>query len=224
MPASDGLDGQPILHAPPNGTNERWCRVWDGGELICDRERGHPDDQADGLHHRARGLINGTGPVREVWWTPGRSDQRTVDADAGKKITVQDGVALFEATVKIPRDMGSYDAADMAVSALHAKVREAGRYAFADSTYDLRLGPDLAGDEIELTASARVISLDKAMGAWDGPVGPYGPQHRSTPHVYAREIHSGAGNCCCGAALGDPIHTEAAAGVPIPEGLRIRRG
>ncbi len=48
-----------------------------------------------------------------------------------------------------------------------------------------------------------------------GSVGPF-PEQYGDPHVYARDVHSGSGNCVCGAALGDELHTEAAPGVPVP--------
>lgn len=51
---------------------------------------------------------------------------------------------------------------------------------------------------------------------WEGSQGPF-PSQYGQPHVYAREIRSGAGNCVCGAALRDSVHVQAAPGVPIPE-------
>lgn len=54
---------------------------------------------------------------------------------------------------------------------------------------------------------------------WEGSIGP-GPAQYGKPHVYARDVHSGAGNCVCGRALGSRLHTEAAPGVPVPERLR----
>lgn len=54
---------------------------------------------------------------------------------------------------------------------------------------------------------------------YEGSVGP-GPGQYGQPHVYARDVQSGAGNCVCGSWLGHFIHTEAAPGVPIPETLR----
>ena len=53
----------------------------------------------------------------------------------------------------------------------------------------------------------------------EGSIGPF-PQDYSQPHVYARDITSGAGNCVCAAALGGGVHTEAAPGVPVPVGAR----
>jgi hypothetical protein len=53
----------------------------------------------------------------------------------------------------------------------------------------------------------------------EGSIGPFlGEYHR--PHVYARDIHSGAGNCVCGNPVGARLHTEAAPGVPVPDRLR----
>lgn len=54
---------------------------------------------------------------------------------------------------------------------------------------------------------------------WEGSMGPFPNQYKD-PHVYARDIHSGAGNCVCGRSLGHPKHVQAAPGVPIPERLR----
>lgn len=53
---------------------------------------------------------------------------------------------------------------------------------------------------------------------WEGSMGPF-PGQYTQPHVYARSVYSGAGNCVCGAALGDSVHVQAAPGVPIPERL-----
>lgn len=53
----------------------------------------------------------------------------------------------------------------------------------------------------------------------NGSIGP-GPADYCQPHVYARDITSGAGNCVCRAALGDELHTEAAPGIPVPDSAR----
>jgi hypothetical protein len=54
---------------------------------------------------------------------------------------------------------------------------------------------------------------------WEGSMGPFRHQY-SQPHVYARDIHSGAGNCVCGSDLGDRLHVQAAPGVEVPERMR----
>lgn len=54
---------------------------------------------------------------------------------------------------------------------------------------------------------------------YGGSQGPFEDDY-SEPHVYARDIHSGAGNCVCGGGLGDPVHVEAAPGVEVPEHQR----
>lgn len=54
---------------------------------------------------------------------------------------------------------------------------------------------------------------------WEGSQGPF-PSEYGKPHVYARSVHSGAGNCVCGRALGEAIHVQAAPGVPVPDGMR----
>lgn len=61
--------------------------------------------------------------------------------------------------------------------------------------------------------------MDEVPGSC-GSIGPFGSAEYCQPHVYARDITSGAGNCVCGAALCDDLHTESAPGVPIPEGMR----
>lgn len=61
--------------------------------------------------------------------------------------------------------------------------------------------------------------LRNQVPGWEGTQGPFPSQYRD-PHVYARSIHSGAGNCVCGAALGDSVHVMAAPGVPIPDRMR----
>lgn len=62
---------------------------------------------------------------------------------------------------------------------------------------------------------------DKIIPGWEGAQGPF-PSEYADPHVYARDIHSGAGNCVCGSALEDRVHIQAAPGVPIPERMRAR--
>jgi hypothetical protein len=53
-----------------------------------------------------------------------------------------------------------------------------------------------------------------------GSIGPFGAAEYCQPHVYARDITSGAGNCVCGAALPDDLHIQAAPGVDIPDEMR----
>ena len=54
---------------------------------------------------------------------------------------------------------------------------------------------------------------------FEGSLGPFTGQY-GMPHVYARDVKSGAGNCVCGLGLGHKRHTESAPGVPVPEELR----
>lgn len=54
---------------------------------------------------------------------------------------------------------------------------------------------------------------------FEGSIGP-GPRQYKLPHVYARDVHSGSGNCVCGLHLGHERHTEAAPGVPVPDTMR----
>lgn len=58
---------------------------------------------------------------------------------------------------------------------------------------------------------------------WEGSIGP-APAQYGQPHVYARDICSGAGNCVCGRDLGSSVHVQAAPGVPVPEHLRRHQG
>jgi hypothetical protein len=56
----------------------------------------------------------------------------------------------------------------------------------------------------------------------EGSVGPF-PREYGQQHVYARDIHSGAGNCVCGGAPGDGRHVQIAPGVPVPDWMRTDR-
>jgi hypothetical protein len=51
---------------------------------------------------------------------------------------------------------------------------------------------------------------------YEGSQGPFKGEY-GKPHVYARDVHSGGGNCVCGMDLGYSIHTEAAPGIPVPD-------
>lgn len=51
--------------------------------------------------------------------------------------------------------------------------------------------------------------MSKRVPGMDGSLGPYPFQYNS-PHVYARDIQSGAGNCRCGREPTSGIH------VPVP--------
>ena len=53
----------------------------------------------------------------------------------------------------------------------------------------------------------------------EGSIGP-SPSQYGQPHVYARDITSGAGNCICSRDLGSPVHVQAAPGVPVPDRMR----
>lgn len=54
---------------------------------------------------------------------------------------------------------------------------------------------------------------------WEGSQGPF-PMEYKVPHVYARDVHSGAGNCVCGLDPGNSRHVQIAPGVPVPDWLR----
>lgn len=64
-----------------------------------------------------------------------------------------------------------------------------------------------------------MTELRNEIPGWEGSAGP-APSQYGKPHVYARDITSGSGNCVCGLHLGAPAHIQAAPGVPIPDGLR----
>jgi hypothetical protein len=66
---------------------------------------------------------------------------------------------------------------------------------------------------------AVAAEVDGRVPGWEGTIGPFPHEYR-LPHVYARDVCSGAGNCVCGRGLGDDIHVQAAPGVEIPEALR----
>lgn len=54
---------------------------------------------------------------------------------------------------------------------------------------------------------------------WEGTVGPF-PSQYAKPHVYARDVHSGSGNCVCGAQPGHRRHVQIAPGVGVPDWMR----
>lgn len=53
-----------------------------------------------------------------------------------------------------------------------------------------------------------IVDYDTIPG-WEGSVGPF-PGQYSYPHVYARSVYSGAGNCMCGREPQSGVH------VPVP--------
>jgi hypothetical protein len=61
--------------------------------------------------------------------------------------------------------------------------------------------------------------MSEQVPGWEGTIGPF-PKDYGKPHVYARDIHSGAGNCVCGMDPGYRIHVQIAPGVPVPDRLR----
>ncbi len=64
-----------------------------------------------------------------------------------------------------------------------------------------------------------MADLGNEIPGWEGSIGPSQAQY-GQPHVYARDICSGAGNCVCGRGLGASVHVQAAPGVPIPDRMR----
>lgn len=72
----------------------------------------------------------------------------------------------------------------------------------------------LDGDHPWLT----MADVDEVPGR-EGSVGPFSGDY-TDPHVYARDIHSGAGNCVCGSDVGNKLHVQAAPGIDVPESMR----
>lgn len=56
----------------------------------------------------------------------------------------------------------------------------------------------------------------------EGSIGP-SPAQYGKPHVYARDVQSGAGNCVCGRHLGSSVHTQAAPGLDVPDQERLAK-
>jgi len=56
---------------------------------------------------------------------------------------------------------------------------------------------------------------------WEGSVGPFSGGY-AEPHVYARDVYSGAGNCVCGSDVTDWVHLQAAPGIDVPERMRAQ--
>lgn len=51
---------------------------------------------------------------------------------------------------------------------------------------------------------------------WEGSTGPFEGEY-TKPHVYARSIHSGAGNCVCGRDPRDRPHVPSPLAPPITD-------
>lgn len=66
------------------------------------------------------------------------------------------------------------------------------------------------------------MKTTQAQDTVPGSAGSPGPflNEYGVPHVYARDVYSGAGNCVCGASIGHDRHTEVAPGIPIPARFR----
>lgn len=80
--------------------------------------------------------------------------------------------------------------------------------------------PETGNYETNDEYEQRILQMiENNIPGWEGSVGPF-PQQYSKPHVYARDIHSGAGNCVCGLDLAHKLHVQAAPGIPIPERMR----
>lgn len=56
--------------------------------------------------------------------------------------------------------------------------------------------------------------MTKRVPGWEGSVGPF-PGQYGQPHVYARDVHSGAGNCVCGLWNTHPLHVQVGPRGPI---------
>jgi hypothetical protein len=85
-------------------------------------------------------------------------------------------------------------------------------------------GPAICSECARELASYGVMPRAKTVPipGWEGSAGPF-PAQYGLPHVYARDIHSGAGNCVCGLDLGHARHVQAAPGVDVPERMRHNR-
>lgn len=73
------------------------------------------------------------------------------------------------------------------------------------------------GKDIQMNGRRVMAELRNEIPGWEGSIGPF-PSQYGEPHVYARNIHSGAGNCVCGLPLKASRHVMAAPGVPVPDG------
>lgn len=102
------------------------------------------------------------------------------------------------------------------LQALLADCLEANLPSLADLQWDQEVGLLLALDADHPWFT--LADVEDVPG-WEGSVGPFSGEH-AKPHVYARDIHSGAGNCVCGSDLGNKLHVQAAPGVPVPEVMR----
>lgn len=83
----------------------------------------------------------------------------------------------------------------------------------------IRAAAKRLGIEIEREAAAETARLIAAYSRYpghEGSTGPF-PAEYNAPHVYARDVHSGSGNCVCGRGKEDSLHVEIAPGVPNPE-------
>lgn len=77
-----------------------------------------------------------------------------------------------------------------------------------------RLGRPIDADGQVVAADAQGDTVRNVPG-YEGSIGPF-PGQYAEPHVYARDVGSGAGNCVCGGSPDDALHTEIAPGVPVP--------
>ena len=66
---------------------------------------------------------------------------------------------------------------------------------------------------------ARDTRRQLAAAQREGSIGPF-PGQYGQPHVYARDVHSGAGNCVCGRSPGASLHVQIAPGVEVPDHMR----
>jgi hypothetical protein len=80
-------------------------------------------------------------------------------------------------------------------------------------------GGDLLATEARmagLLARVETKTSSENVPGYEGSAGPFSDEEYRRPHVYARDVMSGAGNCVCGADPRDEVHTEVAPGVPVP--------
>jgi len=106
---------------------------------------------------------------------------------------------------------------------LLAQCLDAALPSLADTQWDqeVALLLELDGDHPWFSLDdTQTLAADSVPG-WEGAVGPFKAGY-AQPHVYARDVYSGAGNCVCGSALGEDLHVQAAPGVDVPDRMRVK--
>jgi hypothetical protein len=147
----------------------------------------------------------------EQWWEHRPGDRvRTIDGP-GRVVAINDGPFPGAEEYHIELDGGLGGGAYQPGQITKMLPTMASTEHTADMDYP-ELGTLLYDrpDPAALTYTAA-----KTPPGWEGAQGPFEDEY-TEPHVYARDIHSGAGNCVCGAGLEDDLHLQAAPGVDLP--------